>query len=128
MPFGLASLVSRSGDNDFIATVLSLPRFAFANLGRDFNRYSGFITPFLEWGAILFTNDVLYQLSYDGLLNFQKNRTLYARAMGVEPTTSVVTGQCSTVELRPHLLYFTCFLSSFNLVPARGIGPLTLGL
>jgi len=46
----------------FRATVLSLDE------SRDFNRNSGVDTSFPRWRAILLTNDVLYQLSYNGLL------------------------------------------------------------
>ena len=45
--------------------------------------------------------------------------------MGADPTASPVTGECSTVELRPHMDKITekKFFSNLTLVPMNGIEP-----
>ena len=54
-----------------------------------------------------------------------QNGRIFARAMGADPTASPVTGECSTVELRPHMDKITekNFFSNLLRVPMNGIEP-----
>ena len=59
------------------------------------------------------------------LKNILSDVFLNARAMGADPTASPVTGECSTVELRPHEDKIAEILFFYNLflVPMNGIEP-----